>query len=100
MEEILKKITTFARAAHGDQQRKFAPEPYIVHPIRVMEICRQYSKEVTVLGAALLHDVLEDTKVTAEQMEDFLQTIMKPAQVNETVQLVKELTDVYIKENY
>jgi guanosine-3',5'-bis(diphosphate) 3'-pyrophosphohydrolase len=100
MEETLKKITEFARIAHGEQQRKFAPDPYIVHPIRVMELCRKYSNEVTLLAAALLHDVLEDTAVTVEKMEDFLQSLMSSSQANETIQLVKELTDVYVKTNY
>jgi len=100
MEETLKKITEFAREAHGDQRRKFAPEPYIVHPIRVMELCRQHTNDIAVLAAALLHDVLEDTSVTADQMEDFLVTVLNEKQAKQTGQLVIELTDVYIKKNF
>src|SRR5687767_5168237 len=100
MEEALKKITEFAREAHGDQRRKFAPDPYIVHPIRVMEQCRQHTNDITVLAAALLHDVLEDTPVTADQLEDFLATILNEKQAKQTRQLVIELTDVYIKKNF
>ena len=100
MEGIIEQVTEFARRAHGDQQRKFAAEPYIVHPIRVMEICRGYSHDITLISAALLHDVLEDTEVTAEELGSFLQSVMKDSQARQTLQLVKELTDVYVKKNY
>lgn len=63
--DILKNIEEFARQAHGDQQRKFADEPYIMHPIRVMQLCGEYASDLPVLSAALLHDVLEDTAVMA-----------------------------------
>ena len=100
MEDVIQKVIEFARQAHGDQQRKFVPEPYIVHPVRVMEICRQYINDMSVLAASLLHDVLEDTDVNAEEMENFLRTIMKENQAKQTLELVIELTDVFIKKNY
>jgi len=99
-EEILEKVKSFASIAHGDQQRKYTPEPYIVHPIRVMKICREYTEDIAVLSAALLHDVLEDTSVTLEQLHNFLISIMDVGTAKRTLDYVVELTDVYTKKNY
>jgi guanosine-3',5'-bis(diphosphate) 3'-pyrophosphohydrolase len=100
MNEILEKVKTFADRAHGDQRRKYSSERYIFHPMRVMESCRDYTDDDAVLAAALLHDVLEDTKVTREEMLEFLQSIMPAATATRTFDLVVELTDVYTKKNY
>jgi len=100
MEELLLKVKEFADMAHGDQMRKYTPERYIVHPERVMLICREYVTDIPVQAAALLHDVLEDTPVTSEEITKFLSGLMPEAQVRKTVELVEELTDVYIKKDF
>jgi (p)ppGpp synthase/HD superfamily hydrolase len=70
--ELMDKALVFATAAHAavGQVRKYTGEPYIVHPIEVAGIvaCVPYTEAM--ICAALLHDVLEDTKVT----EDLLRT--------------------------
>jgi (p)ppGpp synthase/HD superfamily hydrolase len=98
--DTLKNIEEFAREAHGDQQRKFADEPYIKHPIRVMQLCREYTSDLPVLSAALLHDVLEDTAVTKEDLSAYLWRVMNAADASRTLTLTVELTDVYVKTNY
>jgi (p)ppGpp synthase/HD superfamily hydrolase len=100
VDHLLKKIKDFADRAHGEQMRKYTPERYIVHPIRVMRTCEKYTNDITILGAALLHDVLEDTPVTKEEIGNFLSQFMDSENVNKTVMLVEELTDVYIKSDY
>ncbi len=100
LNSILTEITAFADEAHGDQMRKYVPKRYIVHPIEVMEICRQYTTELPILAAALLHDVLEDTPVSAEAVKKFLSLKMSAEQVEETLELVTDLTDVFTKESY
>lgn len=100
MDGILQKVTEFARKAHGGQQRKFADEPYINHPVRVMEICRSYNPPIEVLVAALLHDVLEDTAVTREKIKEFLFPLLNEEKTIRTVMLVEELTDIYTKKDY
>jgi (p)ppGpp synthase/HD superfamily hydrolase len=100
MEEILEKIKDFAGQAHGEQRRKFADEPYIEHPKRVMAICKAYTQDVCMLAAALLHDVLEDTPVDKQQIKDFLLTVMDANKTNRTLELVDELTDRFVKANY
>jgi len=99
-EEILKKVTEFTDQAHGEQQRKYTPDRYVVHPVRVMELCRKYTEDISVLCAALLHDVLEDTPVTKDEIRSFLLTLMDKKSTDKTVHLVEELTDEFVKKNY
>ena len=97
---LLDEVKDFADKAHGNQMRRYTPERYIVHPVRVMKTCKVYSSDITILAAALLHDVLEDTPVKKEELQAFLLKLMSEEEANKTVQLVEELTDIYIKENY
>jgi guanosine-3',5'-bis(diphosphate) 3'-pyrophosphohydrolase len=98
---LLKQITEFADQAHGQQLRKYSKDRYIVHPIRVMNTCLQYSNDVAVHAAALLHDVIEDTPVDAQEIKRFLLTTsMSDQDVERTVLFVLELTDVYVKAAY
>ncbi|MES2430848.1 MAG: HD domain-containing protein [Bacteroidota bacterium] len=99
-ENILNTIITFADNAHGEQKRKYTPERYIVHPVRVMETCKRFTNDVTILAAAILHDVLEDTPVQPDQLKDFLLTIMDNPQAERTLHLVVDLTDVYVKKDF
>lgn len=97
---MLEQITQYTDQAHGEQTRKYSPERYIVHPVRVMQICREYTTDISVLSAALLHDVLEDTAVTKEDLNEFLHTVLNPSDASKTLQLVIELTDVYVKKAF
>jgi hypothetical protein len=100
MNEILEKVKQYADEAHGSQMRKYTKQRYIVHPIQVMEICSEYTSDLCVLAAALLHDVLEDTPTTRADLEAFLLTIMNAPDAKRTTDLTVELTDVYTKEAY
>lgn len=100
MKETLEKVRDFAADAHGEQIRKYLKEPYINHPVRVMDTCRKVTDDVTILSAALLHDVLEDTDTDEKAMREFLKTLMDPEKVEKTVSIVIELTDVYTKDKY
>lgn len=68
MEDILLQIKRYTERVHNGQMRKYSSDKYIVHPIKVMETCSLFKTETAVLTAALLHDVLEDTPVTAEEL--------------------------------
>lgn len=96
----LKEIRDFAAKAHGEQKRKYTGDPYIVHPERVMNICREHTRKGPILAAALLHDVLEDTQTTKDEIFEFLTQVMGYNSAQKTVHLVQELTDEYEKENY
>jgi (p)ppGpp synthase/HD superfamily hydrolase len=100
MDAVLEQIRDFADTAHGEQLRKYTPERYIVHLVRVMELCRPYTASLPVLAAALLHDVLEDTATSKSDMHRFLLSVMNEGDAAQTVQLVIELTDVYTKPKF
>ena len=61
------KAYNFAKKSHGDQRRK-SGEPYIIHPIHTALILADLELDKESIMAGLLHDVMEDTKVTREQM--------------------------------
>ena len=58
----------FALGKHGDQKRK-SGEPYIIHPVQVAYILAGLELDTDTICAALLHDVVEDTDVTQEELE-------------------------------
>ncbi|MBZ0255589.1 RelA/SpoT family protein, partial [bacterium] len=58
----------FALEAHVDQTRA-SGEPYITHPIAVAEILGEYQMDADAVCAGLLHDVLEDTEYTLEDLK-------------------------------
>ncbi|MFP5470718.1 MAG: RelA/SpoT family protein [Bacteroidia bacterium] len=67
--EILRKAFDLAVEAHKDMRRK-SGEPYIFHPIAVARICaEEMGLGVTSIVCALLHDTVEDTYVTLEDVE-------------------------------
>ena len=57
----------FAFDKHGDQKRK-SGEPYIIHPVAVAKSLIELACDDATICAALLHDVIEDTDVTSEDM--------------------------------
>lgn len=67
--EIIERAFKFAREAHKGVRRR-SGEPYILHPIAVAKICSQeIGLGSTSICAALLHDVVEDTEYTVEDIE-------------------------------
>ena len=62
------KALELSLTAHDGQQRK-SGEPYIVHPILVAAITAAFSNDETMVQAALLHDVVEDTHFNIEDLE-------------------------------
>ncbi len=66
---ITQKALDLALTAHDGQRRK-SGEPYIVHPILVAAITAKISNDETMVQAALLHDVVEDTSFTIEELKE------------------------------
>jgi guanosine-3',5'-bis(diphosphate) 3'-pyrophosphohydrolase len=100
MDKVLQKVYDFARAAHAGQQRKFVNEPYIEHPLRVMKICEEYTQDPAILAAALLHDVLEDTVISDEEIDKSLRKVMPVEKAKRSLNYVLDLTDVFNKKNH
>ncbi|WP_156807346.1 RelA/SpoT family protein [Effusibacillus pohliae] len=65
--QLVRRAYEFAKEAHQGQQRR-SGEEYITHPIAVAEILADLELDAVTLAAALLHDVVEDTPVTEEQL--------------------------------
>lgn len=65
----IREAYEFAEQAHHGQVRK-SGEPYILHPLAVAEIVVGLMMDTTSIVAALLHDVVEDTTVSLEEIRD------------------------------
>ncbi|NSW90582.1 MAG: bifunctional (p)ppGpp synthetase/guanosine-3',5'-bis(diphosphate) 3'-pyrophosphohydrolase [Firmicutes bacterium] len=69
--DMLKKAYVISRNAHRGQQR-VSGEPFIVHPVEVAYILAELELDCTTIIAGLLHDTIEDTTCTLEQLkQDF-----------------------------
>lgn len=74
-ELVLEQMSTPEHAAsvagfrHRRQRRKFTDEPYIVHPNRVARTVSKFTKDKNIIAAAHLHDTIEDTDATYEELE-------------------------------
>ena len=68
MYSALEKAYKFAVEKHNGQLRKFSEKPYISHLIRTYKIVEHYTKDETMLIAALLHDIVEDTSVKISEV--------------------------------
>lgn len=58
----------FATACHHGQRRKFTQQPYIVHPLRVLALVQSRGLSINHLIASVLHDVVEDTAATLDDI--------------------------------
>jgi (p)ppGpp synthetase, RelA/SpoT family len=73
-EELVRKAFEFANQAHAGMKRR-SGEPYILHPISVANIvCYEIGLGSTSICAALLHDVVEDTEFTVEDISNMFGT--------------------------
>ncbi|MCI6869865.1 MAG: bifunctional (p)ppGpp synthetase/guanosine-3',5'-bis(diphosphate) 3'-pyrophosphohydrolase [Selenomonadales bacterium] len=67
--ELIRRAYELANAAHAGQKRA-SGEEYIIHPLNVAKILTELMIDATTISAALLHDVVEDTTYTEEQMAE------------------------------
>jgi len=89
---IVDKALNFATAAHEGQTRKYDGMPYIVHPIAVAKLVKDMTDDENMVAAAYLHDVVEDTPTTHEEI--FKHFGLRVAE------LVFDLTDQFTSEEY
>jgi len=66
--ELLDRAIVFAVRAHAGTERRGKGFPYIVHPLEAVEIVATMTSDQELLAAAALHDTVEDTDVTIEQI--------------------------------
>jgi GTP diphosphokinase / guanosine-3',5'-bis(diphosphate) 3'-diphosphatase len=67
-EELIARAYGTAHAAHRGQVRK-SGEPFVYHPLATADILVDLGLDATTIAAALLHDVLEDTELTKEELK-------------------------------
>ena len=65
---LLDRAIIFAVKAHAGTERRGKGYPYIVHPLEAVEIVATMTPDQELLAAAALHDTVEDTDVTVEQI--------------------------------
>ena len=68
--QLLDRAIVFAVRAHAGTERRGKGFPYIVHPMEAMEIVATITPDQELLAAAALHDTVEDTDVTVEQIRE------------------------------
>ena len=66
---LIRKAWEFC-VAHHQGQTRLSGDPYIVHPLEVAEVLAEMKLDGTAIAAALLHDAVEDTKATSEEIAD------------------------------
>ena len=67
-EDLLNRAYVFAMKAHG-QQKRASGDPYFSHPLEVAAILTELKLDDATIVAAMLHDTIEDTPVTREELE-------------------------------
>ena len=93
MESLAQTALVFATAAHAavGQMRKYTDDPYIVHPIRVATTVAKFGGTDEMIAAAYLHDVVEDTGVSIDDIQDMFGPVV--------ARIVDGLTDVSVPED-
>lgn len=68
MLSLIDRAIGFAARAHNGQKRKIGNIPYIAHPVAVAMILQDMGCDETIVAAGLLHDTVEDTRVTLDEI--------------------------------
>ena len=96
VQSVVTRAAKFAADAHEGSFRKGSSLPYIVHPMEAAAIVAGLTSDEEVIAAALLHDVIEDTPFTAEDIcKDFgerVAELVKGESENKREELPAELT--------
>ena len=67
--DLINKAIYWAKKYHGEQKRK-SGEPYYSHPLEVAYMISEYKLKTDVIVGSILHDIIEDTEVTAGMIVD------------------------------
>lgn len=92
--KFIKKAIDLAKLSHDSQKRK-SGEPYIIHPLAVAMLLTDLKVDTDTITAAILHDTVEDTDLTAAQIKkEFNSTVAS------LVESVTKLSSVRIKKSW
>ena len=67
--ELVSEAIKFALKAHDGMRRKKSEAPYILHPMEAAVIVGTMTDDQSIIAAAVLHDVVEDAGITADEVE-------------------------------
>ncbi len=67
---LINRALKTAAKYHDGQTRKGTDVPYITHPIEVSRILQKHGMNEDVIAAGLLHDILEDTEMTEDELKE------------------------------
>lgn len=90
-EDLISKAMMFAIAAHSGQYRKDKRTPAIIHAMEAAVVAASLTGDHEVMAAALLHDTVEDTDVTADQIEAMFGVRVAALVASETEDKRKEM---------
>jgi len=90
---IISKAINFSKLAHKDQLRK-SGDPYIIHPIEVAKILTSINLDASAIAAGLLHDTIEDTNISINQITNSFGD-----QISELVQGLTKISKFSLKIN-
>ncbi|MDO9432732.1 MAG: HD domain-containing protein, partial [Phenylobacterium sp.] len=93
-EAILNRAYVYAMRMHGSQKRA-SGDPYFAHPIEVAGILTDYRLDTATIVTALLHDVIEDTPVTPDDIRALF-----GAEITELVEGVTKLTKLELNSEH
>ena len=68
--ELVSEAINYAVKAHDGMRRKKSDLPYIIHPLEAAVIVGTMTDDQEVIAAAVLHDVVEDTNISIEEIEE------------------------------
>jgi len=94
----LRRAYLFAAEKHANQKRKFSKEPYITHPEFVTCLLSRYTSDKDLLKASLLHDVVEDTDTTLDDISNLFN--QRVADLVEELTIDPELKNLIGKKKY
>jgi hypothetical protein len=88
---LINTAITYAAIYHKDQTRKGKRTPYISHPLQVGEILSRVTDDEQVIAAGILHDTIEDTPLTYQDIEDMFGKVVA-GMVNDVTEQDKSLS--------
>ena len=89
---LFDKAVKFATEAHSGTERRGKAYPYIIHPMEAASIVATITNDPEMLAAAMLHDTVEDTDVTFEQIRELFGERIMTLVKNETAPLVDKMS--------
>ena len=89
---LFDKAVKFATEAHSGTERRGKGYPYIIHPMEAAAIVATITNDQEMLAAAILHDTVEDTDVTIEQIREMFGDRVAALVQHETAPMDRSLT--------